>query len=316
MKDLLDSRVYKIRRGTWENPNQIKTFFTQRSFSFPTQRGEVRAQSVEQTQEPYPSKATQTMTRLLGTLVLIAATFGVISSSANLDDNDNGGRFATSQVLHRWLEMGDFELFNDAIQDLKLVVPDPAPIVQQILFQLDINLTNVYCVDISIGDMTGDYTLTSDHELLYMLSIDPYSMTCYTDYTYSYGGFLSSSGTANMAMTAGNGVNLTLSLQSPSTFDRAPPNATALTSCVPRVDIGSVQFTGAIESIIASLFQDVVTNAVEGQVATGTLVDSYRVFYIVSILLPLSGSLHSNSLTSFAQLYATVSGTCSICSII
>jgi hypothetical protein len=161
-----------------------------------------------------------------------------------------------------------------------------------LLFQLDIALTNVYCQNITIGDIRGEYyqqeearnTSNSNSSntllLLYRLAVDPYSMTCFTDYSYTYGGFLSNSGTARMQLTD-NGVTMTFGVSSlsnslssnsssNSSSSSLPPNETTVQSCEPRVVITDLQLSGGVESFIVQLFSEAVTNAVEGVVTSST----------------------------------------------
>ena len=180
------------------------------------------------------------------------------------------GGVAIPSLSTRNLAIGDFDIFNEAIKDLTFNLEDPGPIVQQILFELRIQLTNVYCVDINIGDAQGDYTMTSNQELTYTLDLEPFAMTCYADYSYTYGGFIRSSGTA-LVVTGGNAVELGLGFESSSTdFELAPPNRTTLKTCVPQLEVTNIEFSGVIEGVVARIFQTAVADAVEVQAGTGT----------------------------------------------
>jgi hypothetical protein len=202
------------------------------------------------------------------------------------------GLTATATATASSSTANDFAAFNEEIQNLRLTLADPAPLSQQILFQLDIALTNVYCQNITIGDIRGEYyqqeealnTSNSNSSntllLLYRLAVDPYSMTCFTDYSYTYGGFLSNSGTARMQLTD-NGVTMTFGVSSlsnslssnsssNSSSSSLPPNETTVQSCEPRVVITDLQLSGGVESFIVQLFSEAVTNAVEGVVTSST----------------------------------------------
>ena len=193
--------------------------------------------------------------------------------------DDSSAATLGPELLTGLLRVGDFETFNEEIKDLKLLVDDPDPIVQNVLFELQVQLTNVYCTNIQIGDMSGDYSNTNQ-ALTYKLSVDPFGLDCYAEYSYNYGGFLQDSGTAVLIMTA-NAVELSLGFSSASEFELAPPTGSNVTGCTPRVTIDDVQLGGEVEALVASLFSEMASETI-GQVVSDTLCETFG--YLINMM--------------------------------
>ena len=207
------------------------------------------------------------------------------SSSSSLPTNENANDEASTNnaLLLRHLALGDFASFNEAIADLRLQVEPPAPISTQILFELAITLSNVYCEDIELGDMQGSYntnnmtTTTADAsnnntaELVYSLTVNPFDITCKAAYSYTYGFLFSGNGIVTLQMSS-NVLQMDFGFASgggSSSFDVSPPNSTTVQQCNTAVNIESVALDSGLEAVIVEVFQGLVADALEGQVEKG-----------------------------------------------
>jgi hypothetical protein len=202
--------------------------------------------------------------------VSLVTLFFVAPTAVSAVSTWSGEELTISSLFTRYLAIGDFASFNEALKSVTLKLPDPPPISQQVLFRLRIQLTNVYCQDIVIGDIKTNFTKDSNQELTFDFDADPFAMNCYADYSYDYGGFIRSSGemTAN---ARNNRARLSLGFRSPSNFAEAPPNQTTVKACDTSIDIFDIELSRGLESVIASIFKDAVSRLVEREAASGML---------------------------------------------
>ena len=235
------------------------------------------------------------MFRLLALLTVLGSALAVI------DWGDS-----SQATLSRLLAIGDFDGFNEALQGVSLQLGDLPQIEQFILIsQLVINLRDVECRDIQIGDIVASFNVTNAtdadgdavDELTFDLAATPFSMNCYANYSYSFSG-LRSSGimTAN---SRNNNFAVTLGFQSPS-FEEHPPNTTVVNDCQTEVDIYNLEFSTGLEAIIVALFERAVANLVESQAAGGKI-EYLCVAYVSKNVFQLSVAMPRNCSESWIQ---------------
>lgn len=169
-------------------------------------------------------------------------------------------------VVRRFLAVGDFDSINEALQNVQLVVPNPDPITTTILLPLTIEVSDIVCEEITIGDLQTSYTATNT-QMDFQLDLFPFSMTCRGNYAYNYGGFVSSSG--SLTATIGDSrVMLGLGFASED-FATTPPNATEVSQCSSDIQVEQLQFSGELENVIANLFRDGVQDLVSSGAQDG-----------------------------------------------
>lgn len=191
-------------------------------------------------------------------------------------------------AMQRFLAIGDFQSINEALESVQLIVPNPAPITTNILFPLTIEVSNLVCEQINIGDLQTEYTATNT-DMNFQLDLFPFSMTCYGNYAYNYGGFVRNSGTLT-ANIGDSRVLLGLGFTSED-FAVAPPNATQVSQCSSDIRVDGLMFSGELENVIANLFRDGVQTLVSDGAESGTY--RYTGEKSISCWLLSCRSLHS-----------------------
>lgn len=165
------------------------------------------------------------------------------------------------RVLVRWLITGgEFENFNSVIRNVVLNLGDLPTVTQNtLLFTTRIDLTNLVCRDIQIGDIQASYrtviiqandgpdspdttetngtsTATADNndqnhnnstnttreQLVLDIKIAPFQMNCEGRYSYTLGQLFGSSGIVTM-QTLQNDINLSLAFSAEPSFDERAP---------------------------------------------------------------------------------------------
>jgi len=193
----------------------------------------------------------------------------------------------SSLLLSRALALGDFDSFNQVVQNVTLKLPDPQPIFMELMLPLTIVLSNLTCRNLQIGDMVTDYNSSNSNsnnpnELTFHVDLFPFAMDCFGDYTSDFGSF-SSFGTLE-ATAIDSRLQLSFGFQSSSSslsssslpffitttsFTPALPNATTVDFCQGDIAISNLEFSGGIDAVIANIFQDVVGKLVSTEAATG-----------------------------------------------
>lgn len=155
----------------------------------------------------------------------------------------------------RQLAIGDFATFNTLIQDVTLYLPDTVVTDKILGITLTLDLQNLQCSNLSIGDVELDYfrgdSLSNDR--VFDLNVKELDTTCIVNYNYDY-GFFSGSGRVT-AYTDNNSVEASLVFsQSDSS---TPPDALRVENCQPVVAITNLDFDGGVVStILVSLNSD------------------------------------------------------------
>ena len=199
---------------------------------------------------------------MLWALLMIPAVFSTTFNTTTI---------RPSSKYDRVLAIGDFEELNSIFRGAEIKLPD-ATVNQRILgINLGIDISNLRCTDIAIGDLAVTYNKESLQKLSFRLDVIQLDLTCYLDYRWNYAG-LSDNGSAD-AYTENNGASISLSFLSPN-FDEAPPNSLDSESCQTTIRVVDLDFrggpVGSILDAFESLIRGTVENAVE-DVACGEL---------------------------------------------
>ncbi|GAX20731.1 hypothetical protein FisN_7Hh041 [Fistulifera solaris] len=178
-------------------------------------------------------------------------------------------------AMQRYLEIGDFQSINDGLSGVQLVVPDPEPITTTLLFTLTVEVTNLVCEQINIGDLQSNYNATNT-EMNFAIELYPFAMTCTGNYAYNYGAFIANSGTLTATISESR-IQLGLGFTSPD-FATTPPNATQVAQCAASLQIEQMSFSGDLENTIANLFREGVEDLVSNGAQTALCEDASTAF--------------------------------------
>lgn len=219
-------------------------------------------------------------------LLLCTSSGVVVSSSDSIPATvtaPRGSRWAWNgasvDTLARLLAVGDFDGFNQVLaQGVSIQLGDLPSVSVPILgiFTITIDLKNVYCQNIDIGDILTSYSQQRNvdnnnnnntvDELSLRTLVQPFSMDCYANYAFR--GLYRGSGVLTL-QSRNNKVDVELGFQSPS-FDLHPPTQTVLNTCDANIAIYNLEFSSGLERIVVEIFEDDVSNMVENQAESGT----------------------------------------------
>jgi hypothetical protein len=82
--------------------------------------------------------------------------------------------------LRRRLSAGDFDEFNRLFQNATINLPNTEVSQTVLSLQLIIDLSNLYCQDVQIGDVELTYNKSSDQTLDLAVSVVGVSMSCFS----------------------------------------------------------------------------------------------------------------------------------------
>lgn len=195
----------------------------------------------------------------------------------NLKPADLVSTSLTSQIFNRMLEIGDFALFNELFKDAELMLVDDVTLEEEGLASL--NIRNLVCTDFNLGDLQTEYEVFEENGnevLAFTVTVQPFSMRCSADYSYSLLSFLSTFGLPGISddgrfsgVTTGNMVETRIDLVSPS-FELEPPSIADVEFCNAVINIdGKIDFEdGALDEILEA-FSDPIADLVQDEAAKG-----------------------------------------------
>jgi hypothetical protein len=168
------------------------------------------------------------------------------------------------QRAERFMALGDFDLLNEIFENASILLPGDYAVSERVgIATLNMNIRNITCNDLSVGDITvaHDEVSTTTHNVdIAMYNID---LTCEMNYDYKY-GVLSGDGWVQIR-TDGNSASSTIKFTS-SDFDQASPVESAVDQCFSDVEIERMDFEGDLVSEIVEIFQGLVRNVVENAI--------------------------------------------------
>jgi hypothetical protein len=168
-----------------------------------------------------------------------------------------------SSSLLRLLTVGDFEEFNRLFADARINLPN-ADVSRS---GLNVKIRNLYCADISIGDIQTNFTETNATTLVASLFVNPFSFRCFADYSYSFSFFVRGSGQME-AKARNSRIQTEIAFYSP--FPQEPPSTTAVVACSTRIDIYDMTFRGGVVARILDLMENLIDSVIEREVQDGT----------------------------------------------
>ena len=208
--------------------------------------------------------------------------------------------------LQRGLEVGDFAFLNDILEKLSLPLESTTVDVSVLGSNVPVQLSNIVCSGLSIGDITVDWQSAEDaqleektaEKLQVTISLLELDLDCVMDYAFQY-LFLSSSGVATL-QTNDNTVTFQATISIPVTSDEgsdsteivlspdSPPTFT-IDSCTSDVQVESLVLDGDGLGLV-----EAVVNAAEDSIrdTVATEIESTVCFEIINgIEEPLSNGL-------------------------
>ncbi|CAJ1937638.1 unnamed protein product [Cylindrotheca closterium] len=180
----------------------------------------------------------------------------------------------TIQQEERQLAIGDFADFNRILDGAVLRIPDTALRSDGVTLRL----SNVRCLDLSIGDVNLWSRQTSFQTVEMNLRVIDLGMICRARYSFSW-GFISGSGEAEI-LSVGNDATIQGLVKS-ANYLSIPPEDVIINTCNPTIWINRVSFSGGILSwilnVVERLFRDFIAAQAEIQVCaqlSGVLKDT------------------------------------------
>lgn len=176
-----------------------------------------------------------------------------------------------SRTNDRALAIGDFDIVNEVFQDfrLKVDIDEPIDINGGFFGTIFIELQNLICYNISIGDILLSYVQPKETSINFDVNIAQFDTECEFDYTYDGQLGLWGKGSAVLS-TSNNSLNLD-ALFSQSAVG-IPPKNVSFNNCDVQVNVINSTFTGGIVAsvlninLIENLLKDVIANLVEDYV--------------------------------------------------
>ena len=180
-----------------------------------------------------------------------------------------------ANALKRQLAIGDFERFNELFNGAELVLPD-AELGEG---GARLELSDMYCSDVNIGDIQTSYNVIKDSigrdVLEFDINVSPFAMECYGDYDYYI--FVRLGGGEFTVDTMGNSLSTKILIQSPSTFDLEPPVDSSVATCSAKIETNAqVSFRGDFLGRVANLFKEPVSNLIENE-AEDAICDEFKI---------------------------------------
>jgi hypothetical protein len=187
----------------------------------------------------------------------------------------------------RQLEIGDFQRFNELFKNAQLLLPN-AEVSES---GLTLNIQNLICTGISIGDIQANYTIQQENGqdvLKYTVNAYPISITCSADYTFKV-LFVNGKGrfTAVADNTRAETIIQLIGEPGTTSFDQGPPINATVDYCNTDINTdGNISFEGATLQRLLNLFKKLISN----------LVDKYAAEAVCNLLSDSGPDLFSNIL--------------------
>ncbi|KAL3936622.1 MAG: hypothetical protein SGBAC_008099 [Bacillariaceae sp.] len=204
-------------------------------------------------------------------------SFGFLLLAASVILQAAAGNGNSIQQEERKLAVGDFADFNRILDGAVLRIPDTSLRSDGVTLRL----SNVRCLDVSIGDVNLWARQTSFQTIETNLQVVDLGMTCRARYSFSW-AFLSGSGDAEI-LSVGNDATIQGLVKS-ANYMSIPPEDVIITTCDPTIWINRVSFSGGIVSwilnVVQRLFRDFIAAQAEIQVCSqlsGMLKDTENV---------------------------------------
>ena len=160
--------------------------------------------------------------------------------------------------------LGSFDELNELFEGARINLPDANLEGDGPLFTTyRVDLTNLFCENVSIDDILIDYSLDSNQRFSFRLKVVGLVVDCQSDYSYRWTAFR---GDGRMkAYTRNNSANTTLVFTSPN-FQTEPPSNSFVDSCLSQIDIYNIDFSRGIVARILDLAERSVKSFLEGQI--------------------------------------------------
>ena len=179
------------------------------------------------------SSSLSTTTTTAATTIADQASLQSQHNQAHRDHLDDG------TTSHRELARGDFNAFNSLVRDSIIRLPDTVIEDQVAFIDLTLNMTNIRCTGLEVGDVLIDFGMKSNTAFNYMVDILDLDLNCVLDYTYKYGRL---SGYGNVeAYTDDNTATTMITFESKN-YNEHPPNNSKVDRCLANVEINNLEF--------------------------------------------------------------------------
>eukprot|EP00545_Synedropsis_sp_CCMP1620_P003465 CAMPEP_0119019572 /NCGR_PEP_ID=MMETSP1176-20130426/22185_1 /TAXON_ID=265551 /ORGANISM="Synedropsis recta cf, Strain CCMP1620" /LENGTH=270 /DNA_ID=CAMNT_0006973805 /DNA_START=77 /DNA_END=886 /DNA_ORIENTATION=- len=172
--------------------------------------------------------------------------------------NDSKGEIS----LRRHLAIGDFKELNELFKGAVLSLPDTTA-KANLLFTLTLDIRNLKCTDITVGDILITYEKESNQRLNFRIDIVDLDITCFLDYDYKY-SFARGSGSAQ-AYTGDNSASVAVVFVSDD-FDTQPPKDLEIASCSTNINIVDLDFNGGFIASILDTFERLIRGVVQDEI--------------------------------------------------
>ena len=197
------------------------------------------------------------LTRVDARSVILSAA---IPSLATAGD---GGSDHAVLSLRRSLVAGDFDDLNLLLKEITVQAPDTT-VKQKILWNdLNLNLKNIRCYDISIEDVQISFAQISSQKISVPIDILGLDMWCELDWRYSWGIF-NGDGSAQM-YTDNNSAKTVLSFTSED-FALLAPNGSGVESCFPRIVITDINIQGNFVAQVVNFAEKAIRGTVADKI--------------------------------------------------
>lgn len=189
---------------------------------------------------------------------------------ASLSHVVEGTQFITSKqdeissALSRQLRIGDFDEFNQLFENASIVLPGPFSKTDRVgIFDLDLNVYNVRCYGVNIGDMSISHQAKSSQDIEVLINVLQLDLDCQLDYDYKWGP---ANGDGKLTVqTDDSSASTTINFFSDD-FNTKPPKSSAVSGCVPDIRITRLEFEEDFLSEVLETFQFLVRGVISDSV--------------------------------------------------
>lgn len=146
-------------------------------------------------------------------------------------DTSNPIRQRFTESIGRKLDVGDFAIVNEVFKDAEFAIQVADPIVVgSFLGDTIVNVNNLVCRKMEIGDVTLTYGLPSVTSVAFSMNVIQFDLQCSFDYSYNAPLGIGGSASASL-FTDDNSVAVDFLLSQPEST--LPPNDLVISNCVP-----------------------------------------------------------------------------------
>jgi len=200
----------------------------------------------------------------------------------------------------RSLDVGDFAIVNEVFKDFQLPIDlDDEPLEIEIgsIGKIIIDITNLICYDINVGDIILSYNKLKETSIEYVLNVIKTDVECEFDYAYRAAPIFRGEGSA-VILASDNRLNMDILLSQDS---GKTPNIVEASNCEIDVSIDEATFDGGIVAFILNLVEGAIlgyiSNIVEDFVCEKALeLDERAVDLLANITTVLEPYLEEESL--------------------